>query len=95
MSTLVSITAALPSWFLPLGWLALLLGWALGRPATQRFITNNITVIGIGNTTNNTVLASAPSSASTGDSALSKAGSWASVVGLLLTLLPVLEKWLK
>src|ERR1035437_10375047 len=94
VSTLVAITATLPSWLLPLGWLALLLRWALGRPATQRFF-DKVTVIGIANTTTNTVLVSEPSSTSTGDSALSKIGSWASVVGLVLTLLPILKQWLK
>lgn len=94
MSTLATISAALPTWFMPVGWLALLLGWVLGRPATQR-VWNKVTVIGIANTTNNNVVQREASSSPAGDSALSKVGSWCSVVGLVLTLQPLLEKWLK
>lgn len=94
MSTLAAIFAALPTWFLPVGWLALLLGWVLGRPATQR-VWNKVVVIGIANTTTNTVQQMDASNPPTGDSALSKVGSWCSVVGLVLTLQPLLEKWVK
>lgn len=94
MTTLATISAVLPTWLLPVGWLALLLGWVLCRPATQR-VWNKVVVIGIGNTTTNTVHHVEASSPPTGDSALSKVGSWCSVVGLVLTLQPLLEKWLK
>lgn len=94
MTTLNPILLSLPSWLLPVGWFALLLGWTLGKPATQRLM-NKVTVFGIANTTSNTVAVSEHSSAPTGDTALSKVGSWANVVGLVLTALPMLKEWLK
>lgn len=91
MLNLATIFAALPAWVLPVGWLALLLGWVLSRPATQR-VWNKVVVIGIANTTNNRVNVYEASSPPSGDSALSKVGSWCSVVGLLLTLPSLLGK---
>ena len=94
MSTLTAIYASIPDWAFALGWLSLLLGWVLARPATQR-IWSKVVVIGIANTTTNTVLQNEAASQTAGDSALSKVGSWCSVIGLVLTLQPLLEKWLK
>ena len=94
MSTLATVTASLPAWLLPLGWIALLLGWLLGRPAIQRFV-NKVTVIGIANTTTNSVSVTEHSNPAHGDSALSKVGNWATIGGLVLTLLPMLKEWMK
>ncbi len=85
----------LPSWLLPVGWFALLAGWALGRPSTTSFI-NKVTTIGSHNQVQNQVsISNAPAAGKDGDSALSKASSMASVVGLVLTLIPMLKDWLK
>ncbi len=85
----------LPGWLFPLGWFALLVGWALGRPTTAS-IFNKITTIGFNNQVQNQVaISNAPATSKEGDSALSKAGSWASLVGLVLTLIPLLKDWLK
>ncbi len=94
MQSLTAFIATLPTWFLPVGWFALLIGWVLGQPATTRFF-NKVTVIGFNNTTTNIARQAASSKAAGGDSPLSKVGSWASVVGLVLTLLPMLKDWLK
>jgi hypothetical protein len=94
MSTLSNISAALPGWFLPLGWLLLLLGWALGRPKVQTVVGKIIVVgfdINITSTVHHVEAAKDPA----GDSPLSKASSWATLVGLLLTLLPMIQAWLK
>lgn len=97
MQTLSTFLSTLPSWILPIGWLALLLGWGLGRPATARLLLkNSVNVKGNGNTVQNTIsqhntTAQNPS----GDSSLSKASSFATVAGLVLTLLPMLKDWLK
>jgi hypothetical protein len=94
MSTLTAISAALPSWFLPLGWAFLLLGWALGRPKVQTII-GKVTAIGVNVHVTNTVHPSDAGKLPTGDSPLSKLGSWASLVGLVLALLPMVQSWLK
>ena len=95
MSTIAAFFAAPPDWLLPLGWLVLLLGWVLGRPATHRFV-NTVRVFGFGNTTTNTVIHSSTSSspsAGGGSSTLTNASSWATVIGLLLTF-PMVKTWL-
>lgn len=93
MPTLDALLNTLPNWMLPVGWFALLFGWLLGRPESTRFF-NKVTVFGFNNTTTNQVTQSMGQGAG-GDSPLSKAGSWASLVGLVLTLLPLLKDWLK
>lgn len=96
MSTINAFFAAPPDWLLPMGWLVLLLGWVLGRPATHRFV-NKVTVIGFGNTTTNSVTHSHTSSspsAGGGSSSLTNASSWATVIGLLMTLWPTVKPWL-
>ena len=50
VTTLAAFFATPPNWLLPMGWLVLLLGWVLGRPATHQFV-NKVTVIGFRNTT--------------------------------------------
>lgn len=97
MQTLNTLLNSLPSWILPIGWLALLLGWGLARPATARLLLKNkVAIKGNGNAVTNVVSQNytLPSGIG-GDSSLSKAGSYASLVGLVLTLLPILKDWLK
>jgi hypothetical protein len=98
MQSLTPLLAALPNWLLPLGWAALLVGWVLGRPAVTQMLNmlNKVTVIGANNTTTNIVNQSVkPAASAGGDSTLSKLSSWATVAGLVLTLLPMLKDWLK
>jgi hypothetical protein len=94
LSNLTAFFSASPDWLLPLGWLVLLLGWVLGRPATQRFV-NKVSVIGFGNTTTNTVnqTSTTPSAGGTSTS-LTNASSVATILGLLITLWPVVKPWL-
>ena len=95
MQILNTLFAYLPNWLLPVGWVVLLVGWALGRPTTSSFL-NKVSVFGVNNTTVNQVSHEASRRSDTsGDSRLSKAGSWASLMGLVLTLLPMLKDWLK
>jgi hypothetical protein len=97
MQTLHTFLNTLPNWVLPIGWLALLLGWGLGRPATARLLLKNgVNVKGNGNTLYNNVSQKNISPTSSGvDSSLSKASSYATVAGLVLTLLPMLKDWFK
>lgn len=97
MQTLNTFLSSLPSWVLPIGWLALLLGWGLGRPATARLLLkNSVNVKGNGNTVQSTISQHSTSGQNpSSDSSLSKASSFATVAGLVLTLLPMLKDWLK
>lgn len=84
-----------PSWLGGVGWLVVLAGYLLQRRAVvslQSRIQNNVK--GNQNRVTNTVLQSAPASPGGGDSPLAQWGSWASIVGLFLTLLPMVKAWL-
>lgn len=95
MQSLDTLLNILPVWFMPVGWFALLFGWVLSRPATTSLV-NKVMVIGFNNHTNNQVSNDTTNQHdASGESPLSKFGSWASLLGLLLTLLPMLKDWLK
>lgn len=93
----------LPPWVGLVGWVALLVGYLLQRQAMRNTVhqSNKAWVAGSGNTTlqtNNANGQVAPPSgqppANGQDSALGQAGSWASIVGLGLSLLPFLKTYL-
>lgn len=84
-----------PAWLGVVGWLVVLAGYLLQRQAVvslQSRIQNNVK--GNQNQVTNAVLQSAPASQGGGDSPLAQWGSWASIVGLFLTLLPMVKAWL-
>lgn len=84
-----------PSWLGWLGWFVLFAGYLMQRRALvslQSSVRN--TVKGNQNHVTNTVHQAAPASAEGGDSHLSQWGSWASIVGLVLTLIPMVKAWL-
>lgn len=85
--------SSLPSWLLPLGWVILLLGWILGRPATAGLV-NKTTIFGSHNRVLNQISLAQPAPAQ-GESGLAKASSWATLLGLALSLLPIAKDWLK
>lgn len=86
---------SIPSWVGALGWLAVLIGFRLQRKALIN-ASNKTTIIGGGNTVSNTTNQSTHSANADGggDSLLSLFGNWASLIGLALSLLPLLKDWL-
>lgn len=99
MQTFHSLLQTLPDWCFPLGYFCVFLGWLLGRPATTKVVNKASSwVVGFGNvtiTTNQVAGSTGSDDAPHEDSALSRAGSWASLVGLALTLGPLLKDWFK
>lgn len=84
-----------PSWLAWVGWLVVLAGYLMQRRAWVSLQSNvRNTVKGNQNQVTNTVHQSAPASPDGGDSPLGRWGSWASIVGLVLTLLPMVKAWL-
>ena len=83
---------SIPAWVGAVGWLAVLVGFFMQRKALMNVVHKN-SFKGNNNVVTNITHQSTPSQ-SGGDSALSQWGSWASVVGLGLTLLPLLKEWL-
>jgi hypothetical protein len=74
-----------------LGWVLLLLGWLGQRRNVQNWI-NKVMVIGSHNHVSNQVSYTPPKPDSTQAPALvERIGSWASILGLLLTLWPLLK----
>ena len=88
-----TILSSLPSWLLPLGWIILLAGWILGRPATAGLV-NKITIFGSHNRVQTQISVAQPAPAQ-GESGLAKAASWATLLGLALSLLPMAKDLLK
>ena len=87
---------SIPAWVGAVGWLAVLIGFGLQRKALMN-VTHKTSIKGNNNTVTNSTSQGTPSQVGSagkgGDSALSQWGSWASVVGLALTLLPLLKEW--
>lgn len=90
-----ALMQSVPQWLGWLGWLALLVGflfqrraWATQQARTQTNIKGNL------NQVTNTTTQSVTEAGSGGDSPLAQWGSWASIVGLVLTLLPMIKAWL-
>ncbi len=75
------------------GWGLIVIGWLLQRPSVQHKLSNFTLQIGSGNQSNVTQVQSNQASPSQGkaDSALSQWGSWASIVGLALTVYPLIN----
>lgn len=91
---MVALFDHVPSWLSWLGWLFLLAGCLMQRRALNLQSNIRNTVRGSQNQVTNTVHQLAPASPDGGDSPLAQWGSWASIVGLLLTLLPMVKAWL-
>jgi len=84
-----------PSWVGWLGWLGMLVGYIMQRRALVSLQSRIQNVIhGNQNQVTNTVNQSLPASSGGGDSLLAQLSSWATIVGLLLTLLPLIKAWL-
>lgn len=87
-----ALIQGVPQWVGWLGWVAVLIGFLFQRRAliTQQ-ARSQTSVKGnhnqVTNTTTQTVMEA-------GDSALAQWGSWASIVGLVLTLLPLIKAWI-
>jgi hypothetical protein len=75
------------------GWFFVLLGWSLQRPSVQNKLSSFTFQIGSGNqsTVSQNLSEQADSNSSKGDSPLSMIGSWASLVGLALTIVPLFK----
>ena len=84
---------SIPAWAGALGWLAVLVGFFMQRKALMN-VVNKTSFKGDNNVVNNITHQGTPSQSGGADSTLSQWGSWASVVGLGLTLLPLLKEWL-
>lgn len=77
------------------GWVAVLVGFLMQRRAWNNMQARIHTSIkGNQNRVTSTINQSVPASEGEGDSQLAKWGSWASVVGLALTLWPLVKGWL-
>lgn len=84
-----------PQWVGLLGWLVVLVGFLMQRRAwTNMQARIQTSIKGNQNQVNNTVHQSVPASSGDGDSPLAQWGSWASIVGLVLTLLPLVKAWM-
>ena len=88
---------SIPAWVGAVGWLAVLLGFGLQRKAFMS-VSNKTSIKGNRNSVTNTTNQGTQSQNDSadhgsGDSTLSRWGSWASLVGLVLTLLPLLKEW--
>lgn len=84
-----------PPWVGVLGWLVVLVGYLMQRRAWINMQARiQTTVKGNQNQVTNTVNQSVPASGGEGDSPLAQWGSWASIVGLVLTLLPLVKAWM-
>lgn len=84
-----------PSWLGWLGWLVVLVGHLMQRRALVGFQSRiQSTVQGNQNQVTNTVNQSTSASSAEGDSLLAQWSSWATIVGLFLTLLPMIKAWL-
>jgi hypothetical protein len=81
-----------PPWVGGVGWLAVLVGFFLQRKALVE-ARNLTTIKGNRNQVSNTIHQSAVE-ASGGDSVLVQCANWATIAGLVLTLLPLLKDWL-
>ena len=84
---------SMPTWVGAVGWLAVLVGFFMQRKALINVVNKN-SFRGDNNVVTNITHQGTPSQSGGGDSALSQWESWASVVGLGLTLLPLLKEWL-
>lgn len=89
METLIyNITA----WGGVLGWPLLLVGFLLQKKAlVNQTMHTKTNVKGDSNSINNNISQSVSSPNSGGDSTLSKWGNWATLIGLALTLWPVIQ----
>lgn len=84
-----------PVWLGVLGWLLLLVGFLLQKKAlVNQTMRTQTSIKGNFNVTNNNSIQSASSPTPGGDSTLSKLGSWASLFGLALSVLPLIKSWL-
>lgn len=90
-----ALIQAMPAWLGVLGWAVVLVGYLLQRRAwvTQRSSVQT-SIKGNQNQVSNTVTQSVLEQGGSGDSPLAMWGSWASIVGLALTLLPLIKAWL-
>ncbi len=83
-----------PPWLGVVAWMLVLVGFLLQRSALQQKSRVHNAIKGNENQVVNTVHQSVTGSPSQEDSALARWGSWASIVGLVLTLLPLVKAWL-
>jgi hypothetical protein len=77
-----------------IGWGLVLMGWLLQRPSVQQKLSNFTLQIGSGNQSavSQQQAHHASAGGDKGDSALSKASSWATLAGLAVTIYPLLIK---
>jgi hypothetical protein len=90
-----ALIQGVPQWVGWLGWVAVLIGFLFQRRAlvTQE-ARSETSVKGNHNQVTNTTTQTVMEAGGGGDSALAQWGSWASIVGLILTLLPLVKAWL-
>jgi hypothetical protein len=90
-----ALIQAVPQWVGWLGWLAVLIGFLCQRRAlvTQQ-ARSQTSVKGNHNQVTNAISQTVTEAGGGGDSLLAQWGSWATIAGLGLSLLPMIKAWL-